>query len=230
MTHSYVWYNTAASGRATLRELVYMCDVTHLYVWHDSFICVTWLIYMCDMIHLYVWHDSFICVTWLSGEREGNFERLWQKSKSFAGRMLQWFIEGIHVWDLTHGLIRLIHTRDMTHLWVWETRLMAGNPGALMDVSHSYVYMYDMTHSYVWHDSFICVYVWHDSCICVTRLIHMCICVTWLLHMCDMTHSYVHMCDMTHAHVCPTHSHGCHHSYIHPSTWISRHESCLSHS
>jgi len=58
MTHSYVWYNTAASGRATLRELVYMCDMTHLYVWHDSFICVTWFIYMCDMTHLYVWHDS----------------------------------------------------------------------------------------------------------------------------------------------------------------------------
>jgi len=33
-------------------------------VWHDSFICVTWLIHMCDMTHSYVWHDSFICVTW----------------------------------------------------------------------------------------------------------------------------------------------------------------------
>jgi len=47
--------------------------VTHLYMWHDSFICVTWLIHMCDMTHsyvwhvthLYMWHDSFICVTWL---------------------------------------------------------------------------------------------------------------------------------------------------------------------
>jgi len=42
-----------------------MCDMTHSYVWHDSFICVTWLIHMCDMTHSYVWHDSFICVTWL---------------------------------------------------------------------------------------------------------------------------------------------------------------------
>jgi len=39
--------------------------MTHSYVWHDSFICVTWLIHMCDMTHSYVWHDSFICVTWL---------------------------------------------------------------------------------------------------------------------------------------------------------------------
>jgi len=42
----------------------YVCDTTHSYVWHDSFICVTWLIHMCDMTHSYVWHDSFICVTW----------------------------------------------------------------------------------------------------------------------------------------------------------------------
>ena len=27
--------------------------------------CVTWLIHMCDMTHSYVWHDSFICETWL---------------------------------------------------------------------------------------------------------------------------------------------------------------------
>ena len=30
-----------------------MCHMTHWYVWHDSFICVTWLI---------SWHDSFMCV------------------------------------------------------------------------------------------------------------------------------------------------------------------------
>jgi len=77
--------------------------MTHSYVWHDSFIFVTWLIYkcdsnpciitgtpsfpfkrathrihMCDMTHSYVWHDSFICVT------------------------------------------RLIHTCDTTHSYVWH--------------------------------------------------------------------------------------------------------------
>ena len=26
-----------------------MCDMTHSYVWYDSFICVIWLIHMCDM-------------------------------------------------------------------------------------------------------------------------------------------------------------------------------------
>jgi len=34
-------------------------------VWHDTFMCLTWLIHMCNMTHSYVWHDTFICVTWL---------------------------------------------------------------------------------------------------------------------------------------------------------------------
>jgi len=39
--------------------LIYMCDMTHSYVWHDSFICVTWRIHMCDMTNSYVWHAVY---------------------------------------------------------------------------------------------------------------------------------------------------------------------------
>ena len=46
-----------------VRESVYMRDLTHLYMWYDSFICVTWLIHMWDMTHSYVWHAS-ISLTW----------------------------------------------------------------------------------------------------------------------------------------------------------------------
>jgi len=60
-THSYVWHDSFICAT----WLIHMCDLTHSYVWHDSFICVTWLIHMCDMTHSYVRHDSFICVTWL---------------------------------------------------------------------------------------------------------------------------------------------------------------------
>jgi len=42
-----------------------LCDMTHSYVRHDSFICATWLILMCDMTHSYERHDSCICTTWL---------------------------------------------------------------------------------------------------------------------------------------------------------------------
>jgi len=64
-------------GVACVTWRIHMCDILiHICVWHDSFICVTWLIhicvtwrihmcgmthpYMCDMTHSYVWHDSFI--------------------------------------------------------------------------------------------------------------------------------------------------------------------------
>ena len=37
-------------------------SVSDLYVHYDSFMCVTWLSHMCDMTHLYVSHDSFLRV------------------------------------------------------------------------------------------------------------------------------------------------------------------------
>jgi len=39
-----------------------LCEVTHAYVCHDSFISVPWLIHKCAMTHSYVCHDSCIRV------------------------------------------------------------------------------------------------------------------------------------------------------------------------
>jgi len=47
----------------------HMWDMTRFHVLHDcgmTHLHVIWLISMCDMTHLYVWHDSFTCVTWLT--------------------------------------------------------------------------------------------------------------------------------------------------------------------
>ena len=52
------------SGSKGQVEGIHMCDMTHSYVWHDFFVCVTLCIHMCDMTHPYVWHDSFACATW----------------------------------------------------------------------------------------------------------------------------------------------------------------------
>jgi len=57
-----------------------MCDMTHSYVWHDSFLCVTWLIPMCDMTHSYVWHDSLICVSWLINMWDMTHSYVWHDS------------------------------------------------------------------------------------------------------------------------------------------------------
>jgi len=44
------------------KRLICMYDMTHSYVWRDSFVHVTWLIRTGDMTHSYMWHDSFVCV------------------------------------------------------------------------------------------------------------------------------------------------------------------------
>ena len=38
-----------------------MCDMTHAYVRHDSFVCVTGLIPLCDMTHLYMCDVTHMC-------------------------------------------------------------------------------------------------------------------------------------------------------------------------
>jgi len=61
--HRYTLDRFHGCSHAFLHPDAYMCDVTHSYMWHDSFICVTWLIHMCDIPRRYVWHDSFNRVT-----------------------------------------------------------------------------------------------------------------------------------------------------------------------
>jgi len=54
-----------ASAILSILSLMVMGDMTHCYVWRDSFVCVTWLIVTCDVTRLCVWHDSLLRVTWL---------------------------------------------------------------------------------------------------------------------------------------------------------------------
>ena len=81
-----------------------MCDMTHSYLIHDSFIsvtcliltCATWLIRMCDTTHFYVWHDSWTC-------------------DIFAG------MSHSHVWhDAFMCATWPIHMCDATHVYAWH--------------------------------------------------------------------------------------------------------------
>jgi len=97
VTHSYVWRDSFIC----VTWLIHRCDMTHSCVWHDSFIGVTWLIHMCDVTHSYVWRDSFICVTWLC----------------IAQVYYWWGWEAVrdsflHVTWLVYG--------DLTHLYMWH--------------------------------------------------------------------------------------------------------------
>jgi len=158
--------------RKATRHSLTVWQVWCLYVWHDSFICVTWLVLM--MWHpvtwqvwcLYVWRDSFVCMAW-------HVRVIWP----------------ICVCDMTHWYVRydssifatcqIICDRDVTGLI------------SIRAVTHSKVtYMTQMygTHTHVTyltqmcHDSFkrdildtdvalgktgmLLTYMWHGSFMC----------------------------------------------------------------
>jgi len=106
-----------------------MCDMTHSYMRHESFVCATWLMYMCDMTHSHVWHDSFTCVTWLIHTCGMNHSHVRHDSHICAARL-------IHTCDITrwyvwHGSLMCvtwrIHVCDMTHAWHLALRPQRAN-------------------------------------------------------------------------------------------------------
>jgi len=138
----------------------------HTYMWHDSFICVTWLFHVCDTcLDYFIEHDPahlrspsntcIRCVTWL-----------------------------IHMCDMTPSYVwHDIFISSSTKL-----------PSGLLSLTNSH--MCDVTHSYVWHDSFICVtwldhFIEHDLAHLRSPSNTYIRCVTWLIHMYDVAHSYV---------------------------------------
>jgi len=146
-----------------------MHDMTHWYVWYDSFTCMTWPIHMRDMTHSYAWHDSFICVTWLIQTCDMTHSYVWHKSFMNAHSYVwhdsficvPWLI-GMRVVLLDCLFVpgpRLIHICDMTHDWLELDLCINGDS---LHVTWAY--------THVWQDSFKCV--------------------TWFLHVCDVTHSY----------------------------------------
>jgi len=110
-----------------------MCDMTPSYVWHDSFICVTWLIHMCDMTPSYVWQDALIYVTWLMHTCDMTQSCMWHDSfihvtwhsHHSLSRSLFLYHTWVHatwlidIGDMTHASLSLV----LTHTWA-STRLL----------------------------------------------------------------------------------------------------------
>jgi len=184
MTHSYVWLDSfirVACSFLRVPWLIHMCDMTHSCVCHDSFLRVTRLIHVCDMTHLHAGHaHSYV----------------WHAS-SICGTCSFMCV----TW--------LIPTCDMPHSYVWHDSSICGTCSficvtCLIHTCDMLIHICDVTHSYVWHASFIRVtwliymrdmliqmwdvthsYVWHASFMCVTWLMYMWdmlihMCVTWL--------------------------------------------------
>jgi len=77
---------------------------------------VTWLIYTCDMTHLYVWHDSFICVTWLIYTFDMTH---WGTSTRRLIRRRYCNTASVHTCDMTHSHSHLWH-EETCHTCEWD--------------------------------------------------------------------------------------------------------------
>ena len=161
-TYSYVWHDSFIC----VTWLIHMCDLIHSCVWHDLFICVTWLIHMCDMTHSHVWRDSFICVTWLIHMCHMTYAnlRLW-----FIDFVVSWFV---HMNEFIHS--------HVTSSWqvieqIWLSRATCMDWFIRMnEFIHSHVTSSWQVIEQIWiktcHVYEVVSRIWSDSFIYVTRL------------------------------------------------------------
>jgi len=136
-----------------------MCDMTHSYVWHDSFICVTWLIHMCDMTHSYVSHDSFIRVTCL----------IHMCDMTYTSSICETWLISENLIIIVNGAIRVIY--KLIYMWheprpthMRKRKRFRAHPYAWYDAYSvnewvmSHVWMSHVTHMnescHVWYDAY----------------------------------------------------------------------------
>jgi len=194
--------------------------MTHLYVWHDTFICVPWLvrtrelhthprrvyIYLCIFIDVYIYTGRCMLIY--------TYIDIWFIHISIHMDVyLYIYIDKYINWNTyTH-----VHKHDMCV--AWRIHMCA--------MTYSYPQAAHTPESSVWHDAFICVisllhmcgmtrqyvccmhtpmthwYMWHDAFICAISLIHICG-TTHSYACCIHTHDSlicvawrIHMCDIT---------------------------------
>jgi len=112
--------------------------MTYSYVWHDSFICVTWLLHMHDITcrYLRLCYDSFICVPGLIHK--------------FQSHIWIWYRVDICVYD-SFICATGIYEWVLAHIWM----------------SHS-THMNESCRIYEWVMAHICATHVYDSFICAT--------------------------------------------------------------
>jgi len=100
--------------------LVYVWDMTHLCVSHDSFMCEPWLVYVWAMTRSCMRHDSFMYETWLV--------YMWPTSCSRVGR--EWYEAAcengmtsltvetwlVYAWAMTRSCVGHSHVLSSDHM------------------------------------------------------------------------------------------------------------------
>ena len=177
--------------------------MTHSYVWHDSFIFVTWnyLNFTTWLIHIWWVPRSscvFICVTWLMYTWHDFFARAMIDSHA------KWQIRMWHdsfIRDMTPSyvtwLIHMWHDSlicDMTRLYgLWLNHTMSCHAFIHMNECNScHVFIHTMNESYP-------IYICH-SYECVIPYLYMSFlwsCMLWLIHTMSC-HVFIHEWVMSH--------------------------------
>jgi len=141
-----------------------MCEITHLYAWHDSSTCATWLKALtCAPLQSPL---DYGCATWL---------------------IYTWDMTRLHVRHVSkHTYVprcNLLYTMDVWHdSFACATRLTARN---YIPLHSPLVYKCVTTHPQMRHDSFY-IHVRHDSDLHVRN--DSFICAIWLIYTCNTTH------------------------------------------
>jgi len=182
MPHDVTWLVLSHSSR--------MCHGLHEIIR----VCVPWLLFVCDMNRSLVWHDSFICVTWLIHRNEWS----WWNCGGLHEIICVWVLRLNRIWDTPRLCIHMWHDYmyvtwlyicDMTiHMWheiicvrvlwlnyIWDTPRL-WHQSYMNESCHRYQrVMSHVMYVYMWHD------MWH---VCVHQL-----CYTWMSHVTDVTES-----------------------------------------
>ena len=125
-----LWYFVLAT------RLNCMCDMTLLYLWHDSNVCATWLNCTCDMTQLYMWHDSIVCVSHFSIVH-GSMCHFVLVGHSFIRDAHTWsHVISCNLW-MSHVIREWVMSLWLSHVW--------------MSSWHSFIR--ELMH--MWHASFI---------------------------------------------------------------------------
>jgi len=186
MTHSWVCSVSSHEGVG-----VFVVRPNNTCVWHDCvcvyiYACV--YMHICIHVHMYtnvyVWHDSFMSVTWRIHEC-GVSRYIWVLGRLMCS--LSTRVRDVTVWVYIYTYIYIcIHTYMYTYVCAWHDCVCVYIYMYVYICIHTYRY----TYMYVWSDSFMSVtWLIHECDMTRSWVRHdLFMGVTWLIHGCDVTH------------------------------------------
>jgi len=140
------WLISRTTGCRTQRQ-VHVCAMTHLFVCHDSIVCVTWLIHMCatrPLAYSHDWLRNPMTSSWIYMNKWGHmcdinhFSHDWLRTP-----MISIFIHVYHInkWGHACAMTHFLHD------WLWNPKIRSCVPWLIRRCA--------MTHSYVCHTTLV---------------------------------------------------------------------------